>query len=47
MIVLETHIWVWWVDNNGRLTQKHQDWIQQYQSQGLGVIAFRAKYEVL
>ena len=37
MIVLETHIWVWWVDNNGRLTQKHQDWIQQYQSQGLGV----------
>jgi PIN domain nuclease of toxin-antitoxin system len=37
MIVLETHIWVWWVDNNARLTQKHQDWIQQYQSQGLGV----------
>ena len=37
MIVLDTHIWVWWVDNNGRLTQKHQDWIQQYQSQGLGV----------
>ena len=37
MIVRETHIWVWWVDNNGRLTQKHQDWIQQYQSQGLGV----------
>ena len=37
MIVLDTHIWVWWVDNNGRLTQKYQDWIQQYQSQGLGV----------
>jgi len=37
MIVLETHIWVWWVDKNARLTQKHQDWIQQYQSQGLGV----------
>ena len=37
MIVRDTHIWVWWVDNNGRLTQKHQDWIQQYQSQGLGV----------
>lgn len=37
MIVLETHIWVWWVDNNGRLTKKHQDWIQQYQSQGWGV----------
>lgn len=37
MIVLDTHIWIWWVDNNTRLTQKHQDWIQQYQSQGLGV----------
>lgn len=37
MIVLDTHIWVWWVDKNARLTQKHQDWIQQYQSQGLGV----------
>ncbi|MBE9184026.1 type II toxin-antitoxin system VapC family toxin [Microcoleus sp. LEGE 07076] len=30
-------IWVWWVDKNARLTQKHQDRIQQYQSQGLGV----------
>jgi len=37
MIVLDTHIWVWWVDKNGRLTHKHQDWIEQYQSQGLGV----------
>ena len=37
MIVLDTHIWIWWVDNNTRLTQKHRDWIQQYQSQGLGV----------
>jgi len=37
MIVLETHIWVWWVDNNARLTQKHQDWIEEYHSQGLGV----------
>ncbi len=37
MIVLDTHIWIWSVDNNTRLTQKHRDWIQQYQSQGLGV----------
>jgi PIN domain nuclease of toxin-antitoxin system len=37
MIVLDTHIWVWWVDDNTRLTQKYRDWIQQYQSQGLGV----------
>lgn len=37
MIVLDTHIWVWWVQNDARLTQKHQDWLQQYESQGLGV----------
>ncbi|MEG4249862.1 type II toxin-antitoxin system VapC family toxin [Microcoleus sp. AT3-A2] len=37
MILLDTHIWVWWVDDNTRLTQKHRDWIQQYQSQGLGI----------
>ncbi|MEG4505219.1 type II toxin-antitoxin system VapC family toxin [Microcoleus sp. F6_B4] len=37
MIVIDTHIWVWWVDDNTRLTQKHRDWIQQYQSQGLGI----------
>jgi len=37
MIVLDTHIWEWWVDHNAPLTEKHQDSIQQYQSQGLGV----------
>ncbi len=37
MIVLDTHIWIWWVDNNQRLTQKHQEWIQEHQSDGLGV----------
>ncbi|MGB3649968.1 MAG: type II toxin-antitoxin system VapC family toxin [Rivularia sp. (in: cyanobacteria)] len=37
MIVLDTHIWVWWIDNNQRLTAKHRQWIQTYQSQGLGI----------
>jgi PIN domain nuclease of toxin-antitoxin system len=37
MIILDTHIWIWWADNNPRLTQQHREWIQQYQSQGLGV----------
>lgn len=37
MIVLDTHIWVWWVQNDARLSQKYQLWLQQYQSQGLGV----------
>ncbi len=37
MIVLDTHIWIWWVDNNSRLTSQHRHWINQYQAQGLGV----------
>jgi PIN domain nuclease of toxin-antitoxin system len=37
MIILDTHIWVWWVDNNARLTPKYRQWIQEYQQQGLGV----------
>ncbi|MBD2559290.1 MULTISPECIES: type II toxin-antitoxin system VapC family toxin [Nostoc] len=37
MIILDTHIWIWWVDDNERLTKKHREYIEEYQSQGLGV----------
>lgn len=37
MIVLDTHIWVWWVQNDTRLNQKYQQWLQEYESDGLGV----------
>ncbi|MEH2304034.1 type II toxin-antitoxin system VapC family toxin [Nostoc sp.] len=37
MIVLDTHIWVWWVQNDSRLTQKQQQWLQDYESDGLGI----------
>ncbi|MEH1805720.1 type II toxin-antitoxin system VapC family toxin [Nostoc sp.] len=37
MIILDTHIWIWWVDNSERLNQRYRDWIEEYQSQGLGV----------
>lgn len=37
MIVLDTHIWVWWVDDRPKLTQQHRQCIHKYQSQGLGV----------
>ena len=40
LIILDTHIWVWWVQGDARLTQQHQQWLQQYQSQGLGVSIF-------
>jgi PIN domain nuclease of toxin-antitoxin system len=38
MILLDTHIWIWWVDDNEqKLTSRHRELIQKYQSQGLGV----------
>lgn len=45
MIILDTHIWIWWVDDNQRLTQEHRKWIQEYQSQGL-VISIISCWEV-
>lgn len=40
MIILDTHTWGWWVQGDARFTQQHQQWLQQYQSQGLGVGIF-------
>jgi len=40
VIVLDTHIWIWWVQNDNRLTQQHEQWLQQYRSEGLGVSLF-------
>ncbi len=37
MIVLDTHIWVWWVQNDSRLTKKQRQWLQDYESNGLGI----------
>lgn len=40
MIVLDTHIWVWWVDNSPRLTERLRELIAMHQSRGLGVSIF-------
>jgi PIN domain nuclease of toxin-antitoxin system len=37
MIVLDTHIWIWWVDQSPRLTAPQRAWIDQHQPNGLGV----------
>ena len=37
MIVLDTHIWVWWIYNDARLTDKNREFIQNYEDEGLGV----------
>lgn len=37
MIVLDTHIWVWWVDESPQLSQRYAQLIQDYEQNGLGV----------
>ncbi len=37
MIVLDTHIWVWWVQGDPRLTQRHREEINKSQKQGIGI----------
>ncbi|WP_026733569.1 type II toxin-antitoxin system VapC family toxin [Fischerella sp. PCC 9605] len=37
MIVIDTHIWVWWVQKDTRLTTKHQQWLQENEADGIGV----------
>ena len=39
MIVLDTHIWVWWVDGSARLTPAHEATILAEVLDGLGVSA--------
>jgi PIN domain nuclease of toxin-antitoxin system len=37
MIVLDTHIWVWWVHDAPRLTASQRKWLTENEAQGLGV----------
>jgi len=37
MILLDTHIWIWWIDQNQRLTNHQREILQNHESTGLGV----------
>ncbi len=37
MIVLDTHIWIWWVDENPQLSPQNREIIQAHQASGLGI----------
>ena len=40
MILLDTHIWVWWIDQNERLTEAHRAYLNTFEEEeGLGVSA--------
>lgn len=37
MIVLDTHIWIWWVDRNERLSEAYCEYIRTHETDGLGI----------
>lgn len=39
MILLDTHIWIWWVDGDNRLSPGHVSFLETYEEEGLGVSA--------
>jgi PIN domain nuclease of toxin-antitoxin system len=39
VIVLDTHIWVWWVHGDARLSEKQVKWLEESEAGGLGVSA--------
>ena len=40
MIILDTHIWVWWIHREPRLTDRMREQIQAHEEHGLGVSIF-------
>ncbi len=40
MIILDTHIWVWWIHREPRLTDRMREQIQAHEEYGLGVSIF-------
>ena len=43
MIVLDTHIWVWWVHGDTSFTNNQVALLQQHEPQGLGVSAISCR----
>jgi PIN domain nuclease of toxin-antitoxin system len=40
MILLDTHIFIWWIDDSPRLSQRHRQIIQERQDDGLGISVY-------
>ena len=39
MIILDTHIWIWWNDKHPNLTPDYENVIQQNLTNGIGISA--------
>ena len=40
MILIDTHIWIWWIHNDVRLSDHLRKYIQNNETQGLGISVF-------
>jgi len=40
MILMDTHIWIWWIHNDARLTDSVREHIKANEDEGLGVSVF-------
>jgi len=40
VIVIDTHIWIWWIHNDDRLTDRIREHIKANEDEGLGVSVF-------
>lgn len=36
MIVLDTHIWIWWVHGDARLDREQEEVVREHEPAGLG-----------
>lgn len=39
VIILDTHIWIWWVHGDVQLLQDYRDYVQKHEADGLGISA--------
>ena len=39
MIILDTHIWIWWVHGDVQLLPDYRDYVQEHEAEGLGICA--------
>jgi PIN domain nuclease of toxin-antitoxin system len=37
VILLDTHIWIWWIQGEPRLKEERINWLMKQEAQGLGV----------
>ncbi len=40
MILMDTHIWIWWIHNDDRLTDSVREHIEANEDEGLGISVF-------